>query len=104
MTPSQHQIVFGHATTDLIEKRKSEEPYKDRIIKVRVVVDLSGVKVTVRDGGDGFNVQHFFDTAKLTRLNKEAGHGLLLMERLTDDLEFNLEGNEVTLFKNARAL
>ena len=104
VTPSHHQIVFGHATTDLIEKRKSEEPYKDRIIKVRVVVDLSGVKVTVRDGGDGFNVQHFFDTAKLTRLNKEAGHGLLLMERLTDDLEFNLEGNEVTLFKNTRAL
>jgi len=104
VTPSHHQIVFGHATTDLIEKRKSETPYKDRVINVRVVVDVSGVKVTVRDGGDGFNVQHFFDTAKLTRLDKEAGHGLLLMERLADDLEFNLEGNEVTLFKNARAV
>jgi len=56
----------------------------------------------VSDGGNGFNVAGFFETAKLSRLNEDTGHGLLLMQRLTDELEFNLEGNEVTLFKNAR--
>jgi hypothetical protein len=54
VTPSHHQIVFGRATTDLIEKRNSEAPYKDRVTTVCVVVDLSGVKVTVRDGGDAW--------------------------------------------------
>ncbi|MDB4770540.1 response regulator [bacterium] len=103
VTPSQHQIVFGHATTDLIEKRKAEAPYKDRRTQVRVVAEVSGIKITVRDGGDGFNVEHFFDSATLARLKNESGHGLLLMERLTDDLQFNLEGNEVTLVKNARS-
>ena len=102
VTPSHHQIVFGHATTDLIEKRKSEAPYKDRITQVRVVAERSGVKVTVRDGGDGFKVEQFFDKLGPACLQKEVGHGLLLMKRLTDDLEFNLEGNEVTLVKNAR--
>jgi anti-sigma regulatory factor (Ser/Thr protein kinase) len=67
-----------------------------------VDVDRSGLKVAVRDGGDGFNVENFFEKATLARLQKGAGHGLLFMERLTDDLEFNLEGNEVTLTKNAR--
>ncbi len=102
VTPSHHQIVFGHATTDLIEKRKSESPYKERRTQVRVDVDRSRVKVTVRDGGDGFNVENFFEKATLARLQKDTGHGLLFMERLTDDLEFNLEGNEVSLVKNAR--
>ncbi|MAI33256.1 MAG: hypothetical protein CMM07_16495 [Rhodopirellula sp.] len=102
VTPSHHQIVFGHATTDLIEKRKSETPYQERRSQVRVVADRTGLKVTIRDGGDGFDVQNFFDTATLARLRKDAGHGLLLMKRLTDDLQFNLEGNEVTLVKNAR--
>ena len=102
VTPSHHQIVFEHATTDLIEKRKSELPYKERRIQVRVVSDRAGLRVTIRDGGDGFKVQNFLDAATLARLRKDAGHGLLFMERLTDGLEFNLEGNEVTLVKNAR--
>ena len=104
VTPSHHQIVFGHATTDLIEKRKSESPYRERRTHVRVDVDRSGLKVAVRDGGDGFNVENFFEKATLARLQKDTGHGLLFMERLTDDLEFNLEGNEVTLVKNARSV
>lgn len=104
VTPSQHQIVFGHATTELIEKRKSEAPYKERRIQVRVVAERAGLKVTVRDGGDGFNVGQYFGKTTLARLQKESGHGLLFMQRLTDDLQFNLEGNEVTLVKNAQPL
>ena len=67
-----------------------------------IFAERSGVKVTVRDGGDGFKVEQFFDKLGPACLQKEVGHGLLLMKRLTDDLEFNLEGNEVTLAKNAR--
>lgn len=102
VTPRHHQTIFGHATTDLIEKRKAESPYKERRTQVRVDVDRTVLKVTVRDGGDGFDVENFFEKATLTRLHQGVGCGLLFMERLTDDLEFNLEGNEVTLTKNAR--
>ena len=102
VTPRHHDIICSNATTDLIETRKSQTPYKERVTKVRLLFDPSGIRITVSDGGNGFNVAGFFETAKLSRLNEDTGHGLLLMQRLTDELEFNLEGNEVTLFKNAR--
>ncbi|MDE0865647.1 MAG: response regulator [Rubripirellula sp.] len=102
VTPGHYAIVHRNATTDLIEKRKQEEPYKNRRTHVKATASKSELRITVIDGGHGFNVENFFDAQTHVRFDKEAGHGLVLMERLTDELEFNLSGNEVTLVKNAR--
>jgi len=102
VTPGHYAIVHRNATTDLIEKRKQAEPYKDRRTHVIATASKSELRITVIDGGNGFNVENFFDAQTHVRFDKEAGHGLVLMERLTDELEFNLSGNEVTLVKKAR--
>ena len=102
VTPGHYAIVLGRTTTDLIEKRKQEEPYKSRRTHVKAIASKSELRITVRDDGHGFNVESFFEADTHVRFDQEVGHGLVLMERLTDELEFNLAGNEVTLVKKVR--
>jgi len=104
VTPGHHKIVRGDATTDLIEKRKQEKPYNKRRVHVKALANRSELRITVRDDGNGFNVEKFFKSQTHVRFDREVGHGLVLMERLTDDLEFNLAGNEVTLVKKCRTV
>lgn len=99
VTPPHRALVYDGATTDLIERRKSQSPYKDRLVHVEATACKQEVRVLVRDGGKGFNIEKVPDASSPDALDSETGRGLVLMKSFTDELSFNERGNEVTLVK-----
>jgi CheY-like chemotaxis protein len=102
VTPPDRAIVYDDATSDLIERRKTEAPYKDRTVYVEATACKEEVRVLIRDGGKGFNTANIPDAASPSILDSESGRGLVLMKSFTDELIFNERGNEVTLVKRCR--
>lgn len=103
VTPAHRAIVYDDATTNLIENRKSSEPYKDRRVFVQATAGTDEIRVTVRDEGKGFNTSEIPGPGDPKVLDTESGQGLVLMTSFTDELIFNDEGNEVTLVKRCKA-
>jgi CheY-like chemotaxis protein len=99
VTPPHRALVYDDTTSDLIERRKSEAPYKDRTVHVEAIACKDEVRVLIRDGGKGFNIENVPDATNPKILDSESGRGLVLMKSFTDELIFNDRGNEVTLVK-----
>ena len=102
VTPSHRELVYDDVTTDLIERRKSEQPYCDRKVLVEAIADKREIRIKITDNGKGFNKSKIPDTANPDVLDSESGRGLVLMKSFADELIFNDEGNEVTLIKYCR--
>ncbi|WP_146394920.1 response regulator [Planctomycetes bacterium CA13] len=101
-TPAHHGLVYEDATTDMIEKRKTESPYRDRTVNVEATVGEKEIRIVVRDCGNGFDTSTILDSAATDALDSESGRGLVLMKSFADELIFNDTGNEVTLVKCCR--
>ncbi|MGI9472250.1 MAG: response regulator, partial [Rubripirellula sp.] len=99
VTPQHRAIVYDDATTNLIENRKSSDPYKDRMVFVEASATKTEIRVTIRDEGKGFNTSEIPGADDPKVLDTESGQGLVLMSSFTDELIFNDVGNEVTLVK-----
>ena len=99
LTPPHRAIVYDDATSDLIEKRKSTEPYKDRRVYVEASVSKEEIRIIVRDEGNGFDTSKVPGRSDPKVLDTESGQGLVLMASFTDEMSFNSPGNEVTLIK-----
>jgi CheY-like chemotaxis protein len=99
VTPAHRAIVYDDATTDLIETRKKTAPYKDRRVHVDASVSKEEIRIVVRDDGNGFDTSQVPSAGDPKLLDTESGQGLVLMASFTDELIFNVSGNEVTLVK-----
>jgi len=99
LTPPHRAIVYDDATSDLIEKRKTSEPYKDRRVYVEASASKDEIRIIVRDEGNGFDTSKVPARGDAKILDTEAGQGLILMSSFTDEMIFNVTGNEVTLVK-----
>ncbi len=99
LTPAHRAIVYDDATSDLIEKRKSTEPYKNRRVYVEASASKEEIRIIVRDEGNGFDTSKVPAHGDAKVLDTEAGQGLVLMSSFTDEMIFNNPGNEVTLVK-----
>ncbi len=99
VTPPHRAIVYDDATTDLIERRKNEEPYKSRMVHVEATASENEIRILIRDNGKGFDASKIPDAAAPEVLDSESGRGLVLMKSFADELIFNDKGNEVTLIK-----
>jgi CheY-like chemotaxis protein len=102
LTPAHRAIVYDDATTDLIEKRKSTEPYKNRRVYVEATASKEEIRLIVRDEGNGFDTSKVPGRCDPKVLDTESGQGLVLMASFTDEMIFNNPGNEVTLIKRCR--
>lgn len=102
VTPPHRALVYDDATSDLIERRKSETPYMDRLVHVEATASEDEVRVLIRDCGKGFNTSKLPDAADPKVLDSDSGRGLVLMKSFTDELIFNEKGNEVTLVKKVK--
>jgi len=99
VTPAHRAIVYDDATTDLIEQRKTTQPYKDRRVHVDAVLSKEEIRILIRDDGNGFDTSKVPASGDSKVLDTESGRGLVLMASFTDELLFNAGGNEVTLVK-----
>ncbi|WP_201743719.1 ATP-binding response regulator [Roseiconus nitratireducens] len=98
--PSHRAVIYDGATTDSIERRKQEEPFKDRKVYVEVSAAKDQIRLIVRDQGQGFAKSKIPDVAKSGTLEAESGRGLVLIMSFADEVTFNDEGNEITIVKN----
>ena len=84
---------------ELIEKRCKEPPYCDRRIKVEASFGTDWMRVSVHDEGPGFDPTSLPDPTDPANLERVSGRGLLLIQTFMDKVEFNEQGNRITLFK-----
>ena len=83
--------------------RRSEDPYRDRGIKVEARLDRDSATYVIEDEGPGF------DTSRLDRpidpedLMRVGGRGMLLIRTFMDEVSHNPTGTRITLVKRAKA-
>lgn len=82
---------------DLAAERELLSPWCHRNVFVTELVSPFGLWITIRDEGNGFNVQAALDRCNDPEALLASGRGLLLMRGFSDELFFNPAGNEVTL-------
>ena len=99
VTPPHHAIIYDDATSDLIERRKREAPYKDRKIFVQATASKEEIRIVIRDQGIGFDTSKVPEKVDGDLFAAESGKGLVLMKSFADELSFNESGNEVTMVK-----
>ena len=84
---------------ELAVKRRSESPYCERKIHVRVKISRDEAVFIVRDEGPGFDTLQLPVSVDLEDQGRPAGRGIPLMRSIMDELTYNATGNEVTLIK-----
>ncbi len=102
VTPAHRAIIYDDATSDLIERRKTQSPYMERSVHVEAIASADEIRILVRDQGKGFDLNKVPDAVTADSLDSESGRGLLLMKSFSDELIFNDQGNEVTIIKKVR--
>ncbi|HMK31896.1 MAG TPA: ATP-binding protein [Terriglobales bacterium] len=65
-----------------------------------VVRDPSGVSITVRDPGPGFDPRKLHDPTHGTGLVASAGRGIYIIRSLMDEVRFEAGGSEIRMRKN----
>jgi CheY-like chemotaxis protein len=86
----------------MAERRRAEEPYRDRRIELVARVTRGAATYVISDEGPGF------DTTRLDRpidpedLLRIGGRGLLLIRAFMDQVLYNEIGNRITLVKRGR--
>lgn len=84
---------------ELARQRVSQEPYRDRRIRIRITHRPDQSRFVIRDEGPGFDTTRADRPIEPEDLLRPSGRGLLLMKSFMDSVSFNREGNEVTLIK-----
>jgi CheY-like chemotaxis protein/anti-sigma regulatory factor (Ser/Thr protein kinase) len=84
---------------ELIEDRRTREPYASRRLHITVQVSPTSGTFIVRDQGPGFDPKKLPDPTDPANLEKVSGRGLLLMKTFMDEVTFNDTGNQVTMTK-----
>jgi CheY-like chemotaxis protein/anti-sigma regulatory factor (Ser/Thr protein kinase) len=83
----------------LIERRQSEPPYRDRRVHLHVRETTAELAYTIRDEGPGFDPRALPDPTDPSNLEKVSGRGLLLIRTFMEEVRFNAAGNEITMIK-----
>ncbi|MCA9030053.1 MAG: ATP-binding protein [Planctomycetaceae bacterium] len=85
---------------ELARQRTEQEPYGNRVINIDVKIDSDGLRYVVKDEGPGFDPAGLPDPTDPANLERPCGRGVLLMRTFMDKVEYNPQGNEVTMVKH----
>lgn len=83
----------------LRDRRRDEDGYRDRRVRVRTAFSQRAVQWTIRDDGRGFDVDAVPDPTDPMNLDRVYGRGLLLIRTFMDEVSHNDTGNEITMIK-----
>ena len=89
----------GNEYETLINARRQESPYSQRIVRVAFSVSRQHAKFVICDEGPGFDVNSVPDPRAPDKVEIPSGRGLLLMRSFMDEVRYSARGNEVTLVK-----
>ncbi len=96
------QTDDGKPYVEMIAKRKTIAPYKDRLLHVSLRADKEQVTFKIRDEGDGFSCEDLSDPTHPENLEMAGGRGLLLIHAFMDEVLHNDRGNEITMIKRKK--
>jgi CheY-like chemotaxis protein len=83
----------------LVEERRAQPPYRDRLVHVLVKIDPDEANLVIRDEGSGFDPAQVLPAGDAGSLDAQSGRGLILMRAFLDEVRYSDRGNEVTLVK-----
>ena len=97
--PSVPALIDSPKRYPKFQQRSTTAPYKDRKVHVEALATKKGVRIIVRDEGDGFDTKIAPNVADSETMGSGMMRGLVLMSSFVDKVQFNEAGNEVTLIK-----
>ena len=88
------------AVTEAVNNAISHGSQQDKSLNVAVyVADASeSFCFSVKDEGHGFDYHNLPDPTAPENILKENGRGIFLMKNLSDEVEYNEQGNQVSLY------
>ena len=89
-------IAVTEEVNNAISHGNEEKP--DLSIAVAVGDAPSSFCFNIKDEGKGFDYHNLPDPTAPENILKENGRGIFLMKNLSDEVEFNESGNEVTIY------
>jgi DNA-binding response OmpR family regulator len=93
-------LEHGQASyREFLLQRMQIEPYRSKIILVRLDITGEEMNVRITDDGPGFDFANRMGHMNSEELFRSSGRGLLLISSLMDGVEFNDSGNEITMRK-----
>lgn len=95
----KRDALRGSVFYDLAHERALQAPWKDRVVRVRSLVDPQEgiVRYRVEDEGDGFDWRNLPDPFNQNNINARHGRGILMASHAFQALRYNEKGNVVTL-------
>jgi len=92
-------VALDEAFVNAVKHGNKTDPTK----LLRVTAELSSHEAifTVEDEGAGFNVSEIPDPCDPANLFKTSGRGVMLMYNIMDKVEYNAQGNRVTMVKRS---
>jgi serine/threonine-protein kinase RsbW len=70
---------------------------KDLSIEILVSANQEDLNFTIKDEGSGFDYTNLPDPTAPENIEKENGRGIFLIKNLSDEIQFNDSGNEITI-------
>jgi len=81
------------------DERRQQEPYRSRKVHVTAEFNREGCRWTIRDEGQGFDPASLPDPRDPANLQRASGRGLLLIRTFMDEVAFNDNASEITMFR-----
>lgn len=82
---------------EYVEERRFQEPYASRKILLELNIESDKLTISVEDDGSGFDHEDLPDPTDPENLMKNLGRGILLIQNMMDEVEFNDAGNRITM-------
>lgn len=94
------RVVFSELLVNAIIHGNKDNPSKKVVLTLQI--DGGTVMSTIKDEGEGFDFPRFQNYISVSSedIESESGRGLMIVNSLTDSLQFNGSGNEVEFTKN----
>jgi len=92
-------VALDEAFVNAVKHGNRSDPTK----LLRITAELSSHEAifTVEDEGSGFNVSEIPDPCDPANLFRTTGRGVMLMYNIMDKVEYNAQGNRVTMVKRS---
>jgi len=81
----------------MIQQRRQEAPYRDRLAHVKAIVTRESAEFVIRDEGPGFDPGTIPDPTDPAFLDRPCGRGLWLINAFMAEVRYNSKGNEITM-------
>lgn len=89
------QVALSDALANAVIRGNRED--RSKWVWVRIDLHPDAIFIHVTDEGDGFDPATVPDALAPGALERASGRGLLLIQHLVDDIEFNAQGNSICM-------